>query len=629
MEPLRILLVEDNPDDEVLVVREIRRGGYDVTHKRVETAPEMLKALQDEPWDLIVSDFSLPSFNAPEAVQVLKKSGLDIPIIIVSGTVGEDTAVAALKAGAHDFLSKNSMGRLLPAIEREMREARSRNARRQDRARLRASEEALGAVIGASPLPIITVDTKARITGWNVASENTFGWSAVEAVGKTLDIITDRSNDRWYSDILDGARVSRMEISARDRSGRDMQMLVFAAPLHNESGNVTGAVCIINDITDQRALEEQLRQAQKMEAIGRLAGGIAHDFNNILTAIQGYATLLQAEVPSQSHSRGDVDGILDAAARASAFTRQLLAFSRKQVTQPELIDINELISSMLSMLGRVIGVEYMLSFVAGDVKAVYADRGQLGQVVLNLVVNARDSMRGGGTIYITTEMREDKPENRVRTQGDEHTGPFTVLNVRDTGHGIPPEVVSRIFEPFFTTKDITKGTGLGLSTVYGIVTQHEGFISVDSTSAGTNFAIYLPGRDGTQAAPSPVSERADNPHTSATIILVEDDRGIRQLLERALGRAGFTVHAAEDGETAVEVIRNHGDANVLITDLMLPGMSGADLIEHVSEKHPGVRSILMSGYASEDNAIASGVTYVEKPFSPDQLITAVRRVLNL
>ena len=624
---LKILFVEDNPDDEVLILREIVRGGYEVVHRRVETAQAMLQALRSEPWDIIISDFSLPSFNAPEAVRTLKETGLDIPILIVSGTVGEETAVASLKAGAHDFLSKNSLNRLLPAIERELREAHGRNARRIEQSRLRESEEALSAVFGASPLPIVTTDAAGVVIGWNLAAEKVFGWTTEEATGRHLSFTSTTAQEDWLDRVLNGGTISRCETGGAHKSGKEMNMLVFASPLHDDQHQASGAVCIFSDVTEQRALEEQLRQAQKMEAVGRLAGGVAHDFNNILTAIQGYATLLQDEVPVGSNARSDVDGILDAAARAAAFTRQLLAFSRKQVTQPEPLDANQLVSSMLSMLSRVIGTMYELQFTPGtNLRPTFADRGQIGQVILNLVVNARDAMPDGGKIILRTERVEQKPPNRIRADNTEMEGPYTVLRIRDSGSGIPDDTLARIFEPFFTTKDPQKGTGLGLSTVYGIVTQHGGFLGIETSPAGTEFSVYLPERETSGDAKTDSTIMAPQTTHAPTTILVEDDQGIRDLLIRALTRAGLRVLTAEDGETALDLLRVHPETRVLITDLMLPGMTGADLIAAVRRNYSDVRTVLMSGYSAQDLVLSSDVVFITKPFAPDELIAAVRKL---
>jgi PAS domain S-box-containing protein len=630
MQPIRILLIEDNEDDALLVLRAVRAGGFEPETLRVETAEEMRAALSNETWDLVISDFSLPSFNGPAALQVLKQSRLDIPFLIVSGTVGEETAVAALKAGAHDFLSKNNLNRLIPAITRELREAADRRERRLAQARMRESEEAFAAVFRSSPLPIITVDVKCRLTALNRAAEQAFGLTADALGSPATFLVMPPDTDLWCERVYRGETIDRCDVSGMSENGNVRTMLLSASPLRGQQGEVTGAVAIISDVTDQRALELQLRQAQKMEAVGRLAGGIAHDFNNILTAIQGYATLLQADHPPGSVTRGDVDGILDAASRAATFTRQLLAFSRKQVTQPESLNINELVSGMLNMLSRVIGKEYPLEFKAGDVQPVFADRGQLGQVLMNLVVNARDAMPRGGTITLRTSRQMTKPERALPVDSSDQAGPYAVITISDEGHGIAAEDLDRLFEPFFTTKDAAHGTGLGLSTVYGIVTQHGGVMTVDTTlGKGTEFSVYLPERvaDVSDIQPTPVQEARD-PVATAGVLVVEDDRTIRVLRQRALVRKGFEVVTAASADEALQLLMDHPNVDVLITDLMLPGMTGMELIAHSRAAGIAMKTILISGYTAQDLALPSDIVFVEKPFTPDILLAAVHRVLT-
>ena len=631
MEQLRLLLIEDNPDDSQLVLREVRRGGYDPLYHRVETADAMAAALQDRTWDLVISDFSLPEFSGPQALAVLKQSKLDIPFLIVSGTVGEETAVAALKAGAHDFLSKNNLQRLLPAIQRELREAAGRAESRLAQERLRESEEALAAVFTASPLPIFTVDVGGCITSWNHAAESAFGWTEQEVAGKrpALALGTGPGGNAWCDAVLSGAVVTRSELTGSRRNGSPITTLVFAAPLHSATGAVTGGVAILNDVTDQRALEEQLRQAQKMEAIGRLAGGIAHDFNNILTAIQGYGALLLGEFPPDSEQHRDVEGIMDSAARAAAFTRQLLTFSRKQVTQPEVLDPNELVSSLLNMLGRVIGTGYTLTFEPGTaVGNIYGDRGQIGQVIMNLVVNARDAMPDGGVITITSTREVRRPEGHVRADGSIPDGPYTAFHICDRGMGMTDDTIEHIFEPFFTTKEASKGTGLGLSTVYGIVAQHNGFMCVRSRQGeGSDFGVYF-----AEHAGSVSQERTARAHEtaadSAKVLVVEDDPAIRKLIRRALENAGFTVRAAEDGAVAMLEVERDPDIDLIVTDLMLPGMTGIEVISRSTQINPRIKSVLISGYSSEDFVLSSEISFLEKPFTPDELLTVVRRILD-
>lgn len=377
---LRLLLIEDSDDDELLVLRELRRTGYDVSHRRVQSADEMRAALA-EPWDLVISDYSLPQFSAPAALAVLKTSGLDIPFIICSGTIGEETAVESLHAGAHDFLLKSRLARLAPAIERGMSDSRARRERR----------------------------------------------------------------------------------SAED---------------------------------EVRRLEEQVRQTQKMEAMGRLAGGVAHDFNNILTAIIATADLAIEAPGLPADVKQDLADIRDAGHRAAAITRQLLTFSRKQPVQPQSLDINEVVRRSEPMLRRLVPQHVRLETDLRAEGAVEADPAQLEQVVLNLVVNAGDAMPSGGTLTVATEDVEAQPPGRDHGNAGGFTR-FTVLKVTDTGTGMDQATLSQIFEPFFTTKDPGRGTGLGLATVYGIVNQAGGHVRVHSVlGAGTTFEVLLPTQNG-------------------------------------------------------------------------------------------------------------------------------------
>jgi two-component system, cell cycle sensor histidine kinase and response regulator CckA len=606
---LSVLFVEDREDDVMLVMRELRSAGFKVDYKRVETEADMRRALDDREWHVVISDFAMPKFSGPAALAVLKETQHDIPFIMVSGTVGEETAVAALKAGAHDFLSKHNLKRFIPALERELREARSRAERRRAEERLRESEAALDALFRASPLPIVTLDLQELVTSWNPAAERVLGWSAQEMMGKQPPFrIADRD-----------------ELLRTRKDGTPIRMTVSASPLADRSGSISGTVAIITDITKQRALEEQFRQAQKMEAVGLLAGGIAHDFNNILTAIQGYATLTLSDLPKESEHYQDVQEILDAALRAASFTRQLLAFSRKQVTQPEVLDANELLSNMRNMLSRVIGESYVVRLqLSPEAGPIFSDRGQIEQVVMNLVVNARDAMPHGGSIVVRTGRSLTAPENCFHGDDAVMIGPYTALHVRDTGHGMNPDVLARIFEPFYTTKEAGKGTGLGLSTVYGIVVQNRGLLAVDTAvGKGAEFSIYLP-EVASAARLEPEPAKAAGPDAVACCLLVEDDLIVRRLLQKTLGRAGFSVVTASDANEALEILRSKSPIDVLISDMMLPGMNGAALIEEAKRTVPGIKTVLVSGYSSADLEIPTDYAFLEKPFTPDALIATLR-----
>ena len=629
---LRVLMVEDRSDDALLVIRELTGGGYQVESERVETAEAMRAALREHSWDLVISDYSMPNFSAPAALSVLRESGLDIPFIIVSGTVGEEVAVSALKAGAHDFLSKMGLSRLVPAVDRELREAASRRERRKTEEQLRQSTGAMTALFAASPLPIVVMDAEGRVQQWNPAAERTFGWSASEVLGKPVPFVAPAQqadyNDRMRR-LLAGEPLPAEEVERVHKDGRPLLLNVSAAALRDAHGEVSGIMTIVADVTEQRRLEEQFRQAQKMEAVGRLAGGIAHDVNNVLTAITGYSTLLLADLAESDHRRGDVQEILNAAERAGSFTRQLLAFSRKQVVQPTVLDLNALTTELQKLLRRVVSENIELKLeLEPELPRVLADRGQIEQILINLVVNARDAMPKGGTITIRTRFVTSTGRTGENDFGLP-SGDWVGIELSDTGVGIPPENMDRLFEPFFTTKEVGKGTGLGLSTVYGIVQQTGGHIRVTSeVGRGSTFRIFLTPtrRTATSLRPPPPEVRpvVGNAH----VLVVEDDAAIRNVIRRTLERAQYVVATVERPSAALDLLARGDRYDCLVTDLMLPEMSGLELLEQVRQRHPDLKALYISGYTEADVDGQSDTPLLEKPFTPWDLLRKLREVMS-
>jgi PAS domain S-box-containing protein len=392
-------------------------------------------------------------------------------------------------------------------------------------------------------------------------------------------------------------------------------------------------VAVFDNITERRKLEEQLRQSQKMEAVGQLAGGIAHDFNNLLTVINGYAELLQNHIDEKSPLRGNVDEIRHAGDRAASLTRQLLAFSRRQVLQPKVLDLNGVISTLGSMLRRLIGEDIELrTHLRPDLGTVLADPGQIEQVLLNLAVNARDAMSAGGKLILETcNIVLDEPFAK------EHPtvvpGPHVLLAVSDTGTGIPWEIREHIFEPFFTTKERGKGTGLGLSTVYGIVKQSNGYISVYSeVGKGTTFKIYLPRVDGeVQVLPS--ASPAASLQGDETVLVVEDESSVQGVIERVLSGNGYRVLLACEGGEALRISGEHaGPIDLLITDVVMPGMGGREVASRLETARPGLKVLFMSGYTenavSHHGVLDAGLAFLQKPFLSDALLRKVREVLD-
>jgi two-component system cell cycle sensor histidine kinase/response regulator CckA len=398
---------------------------------------------------------------------------------------------------------------------------------------------------------------------------------------------------------------------------------------------------IVRDITQRRETEEtlrereaELRQAQKMEAVGRLAGGVAHDFNNLLTAIQGHTQLLLEDVPGDDPMYGELQEISKAADRAASLTRQLLAFSRKQVLQPRMIDLNHIVADMQKMLVRLIGENISLEVKLEEhLASVRADPGQLQQVLLNLVVNGRDAMPDGGTLRIATKnalldaaFTKLNPGSRV--------GSYASLSVCDTGTGMDAELLTHIFEPFFTTKAPGSGTGLGLSTVYGIVKQSDGYIAVSSdVNSGTTFTIYMPRVDGIEPEQPVLAARAAPEGSGATVLLVEDEESVRTLVEKVLERKGYRVLLAGNGREALELAAAYDDEiDLLITDVVMPEVGGRELARRIELDRPGIRILYMSGYSEEAVAqhgvLEPGTDFLEKPFTPEVLIERVRLILD-
>jgi two-component system cell cycle sensor histidine kinase/response regulator CckA len=635
-EVVRVLQVEDAESDAALMIRLLEKSGYIVRAQRVEDAEEMRQALARDDWDVVTADYQLPQFDAAGALRILQESKRDIPFIIVSGAIGEDHAVAMMRAGAQDYVLKDRIARLAPAIQREIREARSRRERRLVEEQFRQREEWLALAVSVTQLGMFDFYPQSRRLILSESGYRHFG------VPPDAEASYDAIVEGLHPD--DRERVEGLLRKAQDpKSGGEYLADYRAIGLTDQverwlsaqgrvffdpDGKPIRFVGVTMDITDRKRLEEQFRQAQKLEGVGRLAGGIAHDFNNLLTVIAGYSHMTLDALPGGHHLRANVEQVVEAAERAANLTRQLLAFSRRQPSRTETIVLNELVASIQNMLQRLIGEDVSLVVNLGPAAgSICVDVGHTEQVIMNLVVNARDAMPNGGKLKIETS-RQVVDEHYALSDSGLPPGEYAALSVSDTGTGISADVRAHLFDPFFTTKQPGKGTGLGLSTVYGIVKQSGGSISVDSEPGrGSKFTILLPAKE---AAPREAAASAAAPVRpgTETILLAEDESIVRRFLRESLEHYGYRVLECSSGFEAMERARHYpASIHLLLTDLVMPGMGGAELAAQFSACHPGVPVLCLSGYSEVVWPPGAG-SFLEKPVSPAVLLTRVRALLD-
>jgi len=512
---------------------------------------------------------------------------------------------------------------------------------------LRQSEEKYRTILENIQDGYLEVDLAGNFTFLNDAECRNLGYTREELIGMNNRQYTDETTARKLYQTFNGVYrtgepVKVLDVEVIRKDGTKVFNEISVSLMRDSEGKPIGFRGIARDVTERKraeeerlALQEQLRQSQKMEAIGQLAGGVAHDFNNLLTVIHGYSELILTSLNENSRLRQDVREIIHASERASSLTRQLLAFSRKQVLQPKVLDLNAYVSNMDKMLRRMIGENIeLMTLLAKDLGRIKADPGQIEQVILNLAVNARDAMLNGGKLTIETANIE-LDENYTRSHIGVTPGHYVMLSVSDTGVGIAREVKERIFEPFFTTKEKGKGTGLGLSTVFGIIQQSGGNIWVYSEPGlGTTFKIYLPRieEDTESLKPSAVSTKSLQ--GSETILLVEDEEIVRKLACTILQKNGYEVLEAPNGEEALRIVQgqNGNPIHLLVTDVVMPGMSGRQLADRLERVRPGTKVLFMSGYTDDTivhhGVLDPGIAYIQKPFTPDALASKVRDILD-
>jgi PAS domain S-box-containing protein len=633
---IRILLAEDNPDDALLIQRELRESGVDVTIRRVDSAAAFRAALDEVDPDVVLTDHSMPQFTARDALTIARAARPQTPVIVVTGSLDEETAADYIKKGAADYVLKTHLGRLPAALVGALERRRALVATDAAHKALLGSEAKFAKAFNANPSGMAITTLDGRVVDVNEAFLRTLGYTREEALKRTtVELGLWRSIEERTHAIQEAQRLGRVqtiEIEGRTKD-RARRTLLYSAELIELDG-IPHVLVLTTDITERRQLEDQLRQAGKMEAVGQLAGGVAHDFNNILTAILGYADLLNADLAADDRRREDVGEIRKAAQRAAALTRQLLAFSRKQVLEPRALDVNVLVDNMDKMLRPILGENVELrALPAADLHAVRADPNQVEQVILNLAINARDAMPKGGKLTIETSNVE-LDENYAARHPSVVPGHYVMLAVSDTGTGMDEATQARIFEPFFTTKDPGRGTGLGLATVYGIVKQSGGTIWVYSElGQGTTFKIYLPAVDAPAESLTQLAAPAQDLTGVETVLIVEDDEQLLHLADRALRARGYTVLAAERGAAALALARGHpGTIHLLLTDVTIPDMDGRTLAATLRAERREMRVLYMSGYADQaivhHGVLNPDVAYLPKPFTTEAIARRVRGVLD-
>ena len=638
--PLRLLVVDDEIAHAEMVVAFLRSGeGWPGADMKIAISyDDALDAFAAQPFDVAFFDYWLGARDGLSLLRDVRRRGVETPVIVLTSRGAEEVAVEAMKAGAADYLSKSNLS--VEALERAIRHALALHAEERQRwhaeAALRASEERFRALVENSSDALLLIDAEGRITYVTPSSERHLGWPLKQMIGRSIfDFI--HPDDREMIGVRMAETLNKplgsvsQEVRFQHADG-DWRIMEGVGVNRLDDPSVGAIVVNARDITERRKLEDQLRHAQKMEAVGQLAGGVAHDFNNLLTAILGYCSLILDEVPEGSPMRQDLIEIQSAGERAASLTRQLLAFSRRQMLQPQVVDINTLVRQLEKLLRRLISEDVeLVTALASDLLAVRVDPASLEQILVNLAVNARDAMPLGGQLTIETANVEIDDAYAV-THVTMQPGPYVMIAVGDTGAGMDAATRARVFEPFFTTKEQGKGSGLGLATVYGIVKQSGGYIWVYSEPGhGTVFKVYLPPTPAPSVARPSEHDAADLAGWE-TVLLVEDEDAVRALAREVLRRHGYVVLEARHGADALRVAERHLDAiHLLITDVVMPHLSGRELADRLTPLRPTMKALFMSGYTEHSSLSAGlpvGAAFLQKPFTPDILARRVRLILD-
>lgn len=626
---LFVLHIEDNAGDRALVRAMIEERWPDCDIVAAQSMDDVRRALAGHRFDIVLSDFSMPHFDGGSALQVVQQHDRSLPFIFVSGTIGEEHAVQVLKQGATDYIIKDRLGRLVPAIERALEDVRERlrheETERRAAQRIREQAELLNKAHDA----IIVSDLDHRVVYWNRGAERLLGWTQAETVGQPLSrflSLAERPADGTAADDW------RAEIAVRHKDGRALNLETHTTLIRDDAGRPTAQLSIASDVTEKVQLREQFFRAQRLESIGMLAAGIAHDLNNVLAPILMAPALLRLHATDAGDLKM-LDILEKSAERGSALVQQILGFANGVGGERRPLQVKHVLRDLAAFIEQTFPKAITLETkIPGDLWPVVASATQLHQVLLNLCVNARDAMPQGGVLRLSAQNVSVAPAAEVTVE-QRRPGFWLMVEVADNGIGMAPEVVARMWEPFFTTKAPGKGTGLGLSTVRGIVESHGGFVTVQTAPAqGTRFQVYLPAKPSAGETHSPFKAAAAPQGSGELVFVVDDEAPIRDVITRVLTAQGYRVLSAADGVEAVAAVAARSEQiQVVIIDQHLPGMDGAVLASIFRRLNPKLRLLGVSGHAIDEKAFRDRRlaldAFLPKPFTVQALARAVHDLL--
>ena len=601
--PMRTLIVEDSEEAAELMVRLLEKHGYACDYQRVETGPALESALDEGVWDIVLADYRMPAFNGLDALKLVKQRCRDLPFVLVSGTVGEEVVVQIMRAGADDYVSKDNLPRLVPIVERALEEAKGRRAHREAEEQRRLLTKA----IEQAAETIVIADVDARIQYVNPAFERVTGYGRDEALGQHCRLFkSGRHDEAFYTELWDTlakGETWRGRFVNRKKDGSLYREEAVISPVLDESGRAAHYVAVKRDVTEETALANQLRQSQKMEALGRLAGGMAHDFTNGLVIMMNAAELAKMRVADDPETCELLDTIVEQARKSGDLAADLLAFAQRREVRERNVNLDRLVADLKGMLRGTISTRIALAVeTCGASLDVRVDPERIEEAIMHLVVNAQDAMPKGGCLSVSTAMVRlpDAVLAGFVGAGAEQTagGDYAYVSVSDTGSGMSEETCSHMFEPFYTTKGEGQSSGLGLATVFGIVQQHGGRITVHSSEGiGSTFAMYFPLARGRKARPK-AGRPAPSVETGETILLVEDEPVLRALLRRRLEAGGYRVLEAENGEHALRLAAEQPEGSIgsVLADVLMQGVQGRDLAARLNKVDPTLKVVFLSAY---------------------------------